>query len=235
LNDKVELIAGLGQYNRHTIDRRTFLPLGFQSRQASLDLHWNDRKWTRQFSVYYKTSDLSIADGQTRPRQQLLGTELFGSVKINSRLNAQASLALLTNLDGEPSLSQLQGTTVNYFLRGEISQQLGVGWTINMIALIREGSYFAQVTGSDFNKGLGVYVPNFTEDPGQFGAYQNVSLTVSKFHPVSERLALVYFASLNNIFDQKNERELIYNEDYSEAEAAYFSRRLLYFGLSLNF
>lgn len=234
-NDKVELIAGLGQYNRHTIDRRTFLPLGFQSKQASLDLHWNDRKWTRQFSVYYKTSDLSIANRDTRPRQQILGTELFGSVNINSRLNAQASLALLTDLDGEPSLSQLQGTTVNYFLRGEISQQLGVGWTINVIGLIREGTYFAEISGSSFDQDLGVYIPSFNEVPGQFSAYQNVSISASKLHPISDKLAAVYFLSLNNIFDHKNERDLIYTEDYSQAEAAYFSRRLLYFGLSLNF
>ncbi len=234
-NEKTELIAGIGQYNRHTIDRRTFLPLGFQSRQLSLDLHWKDRKWTRQFSVYYKTSDLTVADGINRPRQQLLGTELFGSVKLNSRLSAQASLALLTNLDGQPTFSQLQGTTVNYFLRGEISQTLGVGWTLNMIALIREGTYYSEISGSDFDENLSVYVPAFNEEPGQFSAYQNVSISASKLHPISDKLAAVYFVSLNNIFDHKNERGLIYNEDYSESEASYFSRRLIYFGVSLNF
>jgi hypothetical protein len=235
INDKVELIAGLGQYNRQTIDRQTFLPLGYQSRQASLDLHWKDTKWTRQFSVYYKSTDLSIADGVNRPRQQLLGMELFGSVQLNSSLNAQTSLALLTNLDENPTFSQLQGTTVNYFLRGELSQTLGVGWTINMIALIREGTYFQDVGGSAFDDQLGVYVPAFSEGPGQFSAYQNVSLSASKLHPISEKLAAIYFVTLNNIFDHKNERGLIYNEDYSQSEATYFSRRLIYFGVSLNF
>ncbi len=234
-NEKTELIAGVGQYNRHTIDRRTFLPLGFQSRQLSLDLHWKGRKWIRQFSVYYKTSDLTVADGINRPRQQLLGTELFGSVKLNSRLSAQASLALLTNLDEQPTFSQLQGTTVNYFLRGELSQTLGVGWTLNMIALIREGTYYAEISGSEIDENLNVYVPAFNEEPGQFSAYQNVSISASKLHPISDKLAAVYFVSLNNIFDHKNERGLIYNEDYSQSEASYFSRRLIYFGVSLNF
>ncbi|MEQ9297395.1 MAG: TonB-dependent receptor plug domain-containing protein [Cyclobacteriaceae bacterium] len=234
-DDKTELIAGIGQYNRHTIDRQTFLPLGFQSRQVSLDLHWKDRKWSRQFSVYYKTSDLSIADDIHRPRQQLLGTELFGSVDLSSGLTAQASLALLTNLDEQPTFSQLQGTTVNYFLRGEVSQTLGLGWTLNMIALIREGTYFQDISGSGFDQDLGVYVPNFNEDPGQFSTYQNISISASKLHPISEKLAAVYFVSLNNILDHKNERGLIYNEDYSQSEATYFSRRLIYFGISLNF
>ncbi len=235
INDKTELIAGVGQYNRHTIDRRSFSQLGFQSKQASLDLHWSDNKWTRQFSIYYKTSDLSLTGDMNMPRQQLIGIELFGTAKLNSRLQAQASLALLTNLDGRPTLNQLQGTTVNYFLRGEISQTLGVGWTINMIALIREGSYFPSVEDSEFDDQLGVYVPLFDEIPDQFSAYQNISLSASKLQPVSEKLAIVYFLSLNNVFDQKNERDLIYNEDYSEAEAVYFSRRLVYFGVSLNF
>ena len=235
LSDKIEVTAGLGQYHRHTIDRRTFLPLGFRSRQASLDLHWKDRKWTRQLSVYYKTSDLSIAEGGSQSRQQLLGTELFASARLSDRLTAQASLALLTYLDEAPRLGRLHGTTVNYFIRGEISQQLGVGWTVNMIALIREGNQFEQVTRSAFDDQLSVYVPSYAAVPGQFDPYQNVSLTVSKFHPVSDKLALVYFASVNNVFDHKNERDLIYSSDYSQSEAAYFSRRLLYLGLSLNF
>jgi hypothetical protein len=226
----LELIFGYGRYHRTTINNFTFEPILFRSRQASVDFKWNYDKVETQLSFYYKKTDANNAT------QQLLGLELFGRTKASSKITAEASLTLLRPVGTIPRAnSNLWGESINYFIRGTIEAKLGSGWTTNSNLLIREGGSFAVTNDANYNADLDVYQPINNGMMYQFGTYKNISWGLQKLHPISERLTAIYFFSLNNVFNFKNESSLNYTADYSNSTPSYFSRRLFYAGVSINF
>ncbi|HZJ73950.1 MAG TPA: hypothetical protein VFC87_04025, partial [Perlabentimonas sp.] len=64
----------------------------------------------------------------------------------------------------------------------------------------------------------------------QYGNYNRFDISFSKYIR-RRKNALVAFASLNNIFDTKNESEALYNEDYTAKYFDYYQFRTMYFGL----
>jgi hypothetical protein len=224
------MIFGYGRYHRTTIDNFTFQPILFRSRQASIDLKWNYNKAETQLSFYYKKTNANEAT------QQLLGMELFGRTKASSKITAEASLTLLQPVGDRPAVNaNLWGESINYFVRGTIEAKLGANWTTNTNFLIREGGSFGIINDANFNADLSVFQPINSGMEDQFGAYKNISWNLQKLHPISERLTAIYFFSLNNVFNFKNEASLIYSENYSDSTPSYFSRRLFYAGVSINF
>jgi hypothetical protein len=229
-NKTMELIFGYGRYHRTTINNFTFQPILFRSQQASIDLKWNYDKAETQLSFYYKKTTANEAT------QQLLGMELFGRTKASSKITAEASLTLLQPVGNVPETNtNLWGEGINYFIRGTVEAKLGNGWTTNTNFLIREGGSFSTINDANFNAELNVFQPINSGLTNQFGAYKNISWSLQKLHPISDRLTAIYFFSLNNILNFENERSLIYSEDYSNSTPTYFSKRLFYAGVSINF
>ncbi|SZD73850.1 Uncharacterised protein [Candidatus Ornithobacterium hominis] len=46
---------------------------------------------------------------------------------------------------------------------------------------------------------------------------------------------IIAFASINNIFDNKNQSSVYYNKNYTQESFNYFQQRTLYFGMQLRF
>ncbi|MCF6224096.1 MAG: hypothetical protein L3J34_10260 [Flavobacteriaceae bacterium] len=50
-----------------------------------------------------------------------------------------------------------------------------------------------------------------------------------------KKSALIPFASLNNVLNQNNERQVLYNSNYQSNRFDYFQFRTIYFGITWQF
>ncbi len=230
-NDQWEFIFGVGDYHRTIVDRNTLETIFFDSEQVSIDAKWSRANTKAQVSLFHKKTTRNHAP------QELAGLELFTDFKISNRLQSTLSFTYLHDFTNHSleSYAMQWDDAVNFFARWETAFDAGNGWRINSILNLREGNGYFDVADASFNTGLQVFEPDFNSETSQFVPYRNFSISVSKIQPIGEKMSLVVFANMNNVFDFKNPRDIIFNEDYSQSEKAYFSRRLIYLGFSMNF
>jgi len=230
-NDRWEFIFGVGDYHRTIVDRNTLETIFFDSEQISIDAKWSRANNSAQVSLFHKKTT------RNQVSQELAGVELFADLKISNRLQSTLSFTYLHGFNNHEheARSMQWDNSVNYFARWETAFDAGHGWRVNSILNVREGNGYFEVEDAIFNAGLQAFEPDFSRARSQFLPYRNFSLSVSKIQPIGESMSLVVFANMNNVFDFKNSRDIIFNEDYSQSEKANFSRRLVYLGFSVNF
>lgn len=95
----------------------------------------------------------------------------------------------------------------------------------------RPGIYYTEIISSTFDNQIKNYKPHFSSNlyDAQYNNYKKIDFSASKLIKLKKN-ALIVFVSLNNIFNAKNERQALYNTDYSEKHFGYHSFRTLYFG-----
>ena len=96
----------------------------------------------------------------------------------------------------------------------------------------KPGAYYTPIIGSNNPSKTQFYEPIFSENlySEQYGNSSNFSFNMSKVLFL-EKSQLVFYASLNNIFNQKNQQTVQYNEDYSIKHFESYNLRTFYFGM----
>ncbi len=100
---------------------------------------------------------------------------------------------------------------------------------------ISTGKPYTPVTGSEFDKGLGVYKPFYApKNSGRFPTYSTLDMNAQYIFSLLGRFA-VGVVAVNNIYNRKNLYGYTYNFDYSERKEVYSNnRRSFYVGLGLQ-
>lgn len=219
------ITAGAGVYNKTGIRENTGELFQSESRQKSIDVKREKNGLEMALSLFDK--DGSINDVGYKAR----GVELFSDYRFSSKLRASASF---TFLDAE---SDRKGYTydLSYFIRGNIAYSPGRFWTIESTLVARGGTTIDEVNSATYSNELDVYEPSFSENTTRLSPYSNIGLSVSKVFTISEEMNIIAFASLNNVFDERNVRSLSYNFDYTANEENLYSRRTGYLGVVINF
>ena len=216
---------GAGVYHKHGLLENTGEPFVSTSEQKSIDIKRNEQGLELALSLFDKTGNINELKYSAR------GMEVFSSYRFSTKLNASASITLLD------AQSDRRGYTydLSYFLRGNVSYSPGRFWTIESTIVAREGSLISEVATASYNSLLDVFEPSYAEQPIRLSPYTNVGVAVSKIFTISEKLNIIAFASLNNVFDRENVRGFEYNFDYSSQERSLFSQRTGYLGIVINF
>lgn len=216
---------GAGVYHKNGLMENTGEPIESESKQKSIDIKRTKNGMELALSLFDKTGKINDLTYTAR------GMELFTSYRFSSKLNSSASVTLLD----AKSRQETYAYDLSYFIRGNISYSPGKFWTIESTLVAREGTTIAAVISSEFNSTLDVYEPRYAENPLRLSAYSNVGISVSKIFTVSEKMNVIVFASLNNVFDRENLRGFEYNFDYSQPEQSLYSQRTGYLGAVINF
>lgn len=226
LNDPWNITIGVGSYNKYGLIENTGEPFNSTSDQASLDIKYETEQFKSALSLFTKQNQLNSNGYESK------GVELFLDYRFSSKVQASGSF---TWLDAKSDADEIYQYDINYFVRGNLTYTPGRLWTIESILLTREGIPFDVIEGASFDDQLGVFEPIESNEVTRLAGYFNLSTSVSKVFPVSDKINIIGFASINNIFDVKNTRTLIYNFDYTAASDSYFSRRTTYFGMLISF
>lgn len=108
-------------------------------------------------------------------------------------------------------------------------------WTIGALYKQRQGRYYQPILSASFNPTLQVYEPVYTSisEGERLPDYHLLDVSISKLQATTFGSMIIY-ASANNVFNFNNIRSYNYNQDYSEAIAERYGRRVVFFGAVLQ-
>lgn len=120
----------------------------------------------------------------------------------------------------------------NYFLKSTIQYNNPKLLSLALSYTNRPGVYYNDITGGSLDPETNFYEPLFSDDlySSQYNNYQRLDINLSKYIRMQEN-ALIAYVSLNNVLNNKNEKNALYNSDYSYKFFKYYQFRTIYFGL----
>ncbi|MEP1035411.1 carboxypeptidase-like regulatory domain-containing protein [Ekhidna sp.] len=224
-DDVWTITLGAGVYHKNGLMENTGEPFESESEQKSIDIKRVQSGLEIALSLFDKNGEINDV------KYTASGAEFFTNYRFSSKLNASASF---TFLDAS-SEREVYTYDLSYFIRGNISYSPGRFWTIESTLVAREGTTLSEISSAMYNNLLDAYEPSYADQPTRLSPYSNVGLSISKIFTISEKMNIITFASLNNVFDRANVRSFKYNYDYTRQEESLYSQRTGYLGAVINF
>jgi hypothetical protein len=115
-------------------------------------------------------------------------------------------------------------------------QALPKGWSVSFAWRYATGKPFTPVTGATFDPATRVYIPQYAAPQSdRLPAEKKFDVAMSRVTRIAGNNQLVYFISLDNVFNRTNLYEYTYTGDYSRRiPVRSLFNRSLYFGASLT-
>ncbi len=229
IKEKHQVIASIGEYHKFQLpNSETDRVQKLFSRQYSLDYQFNSRKWKWSTAIYQKDNLRDNTPNLVR------GAEIYTAYK-GQNLKWGISVASIqsTLQNGENNIPT--DFDLSYFLRTTLQYKIAGVWDIGLVYWQRQGRYYLPVSQSYFDEQTNTFAPIFAaqHEGLRLPDYHRLDLSISKIIGLPFGSAIIY-ANANNLFDFKNVRDYNYNEDYSERFAEYLNRRVVFFGVVLN-
>ncbi len=218
--------AGAGRYFKNGMRENTGELFTSQSDQLSLDIRHTKEDLDVTFSLFHKNSEVDNSGYKAN------GAELFVDYRFSAKYRMSGSF---TWLDASLDEGENYPFDLNYFIRGNLSYSPGRLWTIEGILVAREGLLFSPVEGANFDPELNVFEPIYSNQNLRLPGYSSIGISVTKMLPISEKVNIIAFASVNNVLDSRNLRTYSYNFDYTIPSESLYSRRTSYFGAVISF
>lgn len=225
-NEAWLITAGIGKYFKNGLRESTSESFTSESDQISLDIRYEKGQIEAAFSLFGKEN--RIDDGGYNAK----GAELFLDYRFSPKVKASTSL---TWLDAQADEDVNYQYDLSYFVRGNLTYSPERFWTIEGILVAREGLLFSPIEGSNFDTTVNAYEPFYSVQDQRLSGYSNIGFSVSKMFPISEKVNVIAFASVNNVLDTENLRAYTYNFDYTVQDESLYSRRTSYFGAVISF
>ncbi len=221
-----------GSYNKYDIPNAEINSNYYiNNKQLSFDYDLDINLLEIKSAIFYKLSEI-----QNR-NEEIIGGEIFTSVEISDKLEAQASYTYLDALIKENEIDYPSKYDLNFFIRGSLKYNISSNFDISAIYLSRQGDYYIPLISGRFDQNLNIFYPVYDniENQKRKPNYGKLDLSLSKLIGISDNYGAIIFASASNFLNNKNVREINYNADYSESINEYFSQRTFYFGIIINF
>ncbi len=164
--------------------------------------------------------------------QSTYGIELFYEQRFRKYFKLTFSNTFMNQIIKIDDVNFKGEKDYNYFVKTSLNYNNPNSLSLTLSYLTRPGNYYTSITSSEFDNQTNFYQPQFSTDfySRQYKAYKRIDFSLSRYFKFRET-ALIAFASLNNVLNTKNEREVLYNSDYTEAHFDNYQLRTIYFGL----
>lgn len=232
LNSNSSLVFAVGNYHKYDFGTEGESILN-ESGQLSLDYSYKtNNSLIMTASIFAKMAKVNNLENN------LIGLELFAEGNIIDKLRGQISYSLIdgtsTNLEG---IEFPNAFDLDYFIRGNLAWKINGSWTCNSNFSFRQGNYYRPFSMAEFERDLSVFRPEFSSPENQVRLpdYGIMDISLTKSIPVSEKLNIIVFGTINNVLNRGNIREFTYNFDYTEMSSALYQQRTVYFGAIVNF
>ena len=112
----------------------------------------------------------------------------------------------------------------NYLIKSAIQYSNPKLFTLALSYFGFPGIFYNDIVSSEFDSQTNFYIPTFSNQlyNAQYSNYNRVDISWSKYIRLKKN-ALITYVSVNNIFNTKNEREALYNTDYSSKHFDYYN------------
>jgi hypothetical protein len=235
INKKQSLLLSGGKYHNYSVPNY-FLKKNnlLTSYQVALDYSYKLNNTLFATAIYYKNENGSqfVNEYINADKTNTLGFEFFIDLNFYKFFKTSFSYSFIDqkavinekDYHGFKDFNYLIKTTLQYF-----NPKI---FTLSLTFISRPGMYYNQITGAVFDNQTNFYEPVFSNDLFnlQYGNYNCLNIGFSKYIRLKHN-AVIIFASLNNIFNTKNENQVQYNFDYSLKHYEYYQLRSIYFGM----
>jgi hypothetical protein len=166
------------------------------------------------------------------------GADFFVKRKLWPFFSARLAYSYVSSRRTDPDTRQM--TDAPFDIPNSISligdQALPKGWSFSAAWRYATGKPFTPVTGATFDAGLGVWQPAYgAPNSERLPPLRRVDLALSRVTRISGGNQLVYFFSLDNVFDRDNIYQYTYNANYTQRiPVRSLFKRSVYFGGSLT-
>jgi len=221
------IISG-GRYNNYTFPNAEIRSkTRYKSNQISVDYKLKRNRLEASAALFSKTTAFN------EQKEKINGVELFGKTElINKRLEWQASYTLIEAHRNDKGTQYPTKFDLDYFIRSSLKYRNSQFLNLSLTMLYRQGSYFRNLTGADYNSSLNVYEPRYVDrdEQDRLPDYLKLDLSISKLWVINENTSVVSFVNISNLLNSKNVRDKTYNFNYSDTRPLYYSKRTIYFG-----
>jgi vitamin B12 transporter len=204
--------------------------LGEDRQMARLELY--DKRYRDLVGL---TADKSVVGGGTGDAH---GADLFLRHSIWPFAAARLTYSFVDSRRTDPNTGAQARAPydITHSITLVFDQALPAGWSFSSAFRYDTGKPYSPVVGAAPDSALGIWVPQLGPPESQrMPAYLKTDIALSRITRPWPRTSVVYFASLDNIFDRVNLYEYTYNSDYSRRiPVRSLFNRSLYFGASLT-
>ncbi len=218
----------------------------YQSKQFSIDYNYKKENLEISSAVFYKKdiekdlggNDLVNLISSRDINTNILGLEYFiRNSFLNDKLNAYFSFTTISAQSLTNSILRYTGANdIDYNVRLSLAYKVK-DFTFSALYNIRDGGYHTSVNDVTFMSDLNAYRPTFNRVPNnkKFDPYNILNLNVNHIAFIKGKMNIVSFLALNNILNTKNQRNIYFNEDFTNSEFEYYQRFNMYFGVVFMF
>jgi len=227
--EKHQVIASIGEYHKFQLPNgETDRVQKLFSRQYSLDYQFNTKKWKWSTALYQKDNLRGNTPNLVR------GAEFFTAYK-GQNLRAGISVASIQSTLENEGKEIPTDYDLSYFLRTTLQYKIAGVWEVGLVYWHRQGRYYLPVSQSYFDERTNTFAPIYAapHEGLRLPDYHKMDLSISRIVGLPFGSAVLY-ANATNLLDFKNVRDYNYNEDYSQRFAEYLNRRVMFFGVVLN-
>jgi len=235
-NKNHSFIVGGGKYNNYLLPSfYTKKYANLSNSQFSLDYRFDYKNTSMKSAVYYKMQKgdqmSNTIYNLSYSRVETFGIEFSYEQEFLTYFKFTFNNAFINQKLRIGDKKYHGSSDLNYYIKSVIEYNNTDLFSASLSYTGRPGTYYHTVTSTQYNNELDVYKPLFQDDlySSQYGNYNRVDLTINKYIPL-KKTALAVFLSVNNLFDIKNQKKVLYNKNYTERSYDYYQRRSLYFG-----
>ncbi|MFC2151613.1 carboxypeptidase-like regulatory domain-containing protein [Bacteroidota bacterium] len=231
INDKHNFNLSGGHYNRLTMpNAEEFVITHYESNQLSLDYTFTANRYEIQTALFTKESD------HKNKTDIVKGGEFYTKFDIR-QIEFQFSFTAVDAQIENGTEKYPSNYDLDYFVRSVIKYSMKDNFEISAIYVFRQGSHYLPVESSLYDASLNAYSPVYMswDESQRLPDYHKIDLLISKFWVVNPDLAIVFYANASNLLNTNNVREKNYNSTYSETFNELYSKRTVYFGVSVMF
>jgi len=126
---------------------------------------------------------------------------------------------------GPKDFNYLVKTTIQYF-----NPKL---FSLSLAYIGRPGTFYTPIVNSTLDYQTDFYKPVFSQNlySSQYGNYNRIDVSLSRYFKLKNNNAFIAFISLNNVLNNKNERQIFYTTNYPAHHFNYYQLRIVYFGI----
>lgn len=240
INTKHSILLSGGKYNGYSVPVyyiQEFTPIA--SKQLAFEYSFNKEELQFGASTYLKDENYSqyytdIGKIQNT-RKTIKGVELFGEKAVNN-FNFSASYTYLHSEINRDGKWYRAPNKMNYLVKLSTTYSNVKYGTVGLSFVSRPGHYYTPVISSSMNNNVAAYEP-ITGDynSSQYSSYTSLDFTYNKLIRYKSN-TVICFVNIQNILNNKNKKDNIYNSDYSSIiDYQYYQKRLFYCGLQFYF
>lgn len=238
INNQNRFILSSGKY--HSYSSPNFYNRDYtllSSNQIALDYYFESNQFNLSSAIYYKNDkgDFRLNDFEKYDKIETLGFELNVNFPIYGYFNMNISNLYIDQK--QYVLLNKFNTALNlkYFVKAQLVYNNPNLFNCSLLFTTRPGNNYTAIDEAIFNANTNNYEPKFgLPFTSTLSNYKRIDFSASKLIALKKSYIIV-FASVNNIFNNKNQSSVYYNEDYTQELFNYFQQRTLYFGLQLRF